>query len=661
MASLVVFGGGGDGENAEGGESVSDDQDLEEKDKPYVPHRKRKKSVRDGDGSYLPPYKKNRFRRQMSVLPSKFLLGGNIRDPLNLASLADAKVNAEVNKITPPPTSSPLNVPSSTNINHNQHQGQIPVFIPKNPVDPLGLSLPTDNPEDIIAGVRTNKHKKRHRKRHGRKRTDSECSVGTDNTVDEDEENVEVRQETQKKETTGSKLAKKDSEKEVKQEKNEGKKDWEEQRKSGEPSNPVSTAPIERRSKEDIASGDSIKTIVEVAKKLEDLSSRKEEKFLPKPEMSVGTVPAKDPTKEEHEKTTDKDKDKPISGSGSGPSDSKITPKGNEDQSGGRSGAYPCKSSEYVPLSSSYAPSPYIFDTMNPEDGFEIKPFESPSLTNYYCNAVTPSHLMEPFSPPPPREIPHFQKRMQLMSAGPPRPHELSLQRAVFQKPFYRRRFRHRSDPIVSPVIPQPGCGKKRGHHHHHNHRHGKKNNDKQGNSLNTSSTSTNSSHSSSSRKGGNKTNKQTNNEIKSFRSKDEIYQFGNYKQYYGYRTLDGDDNRLWVLKKDWFRGKDVLDIGCNIGHVTLSIARDFEARRVHGIDIDNNLITTARKNIKHYMIHDPSDKNVVFPNSLPMIYGAMQPPTGGGVTPQQFPFNVIFSQVSLVFICCNGLGVRFI
>ncbi|ODM92136.1 7SK snRNA methylphosphate capping enzyme [Orchesella cincta] len=636
--------------------------------------RKRKKSIHNStDVSYVPPYKKNRFRRQVSVLPSKFLLGGNIRDPLNLASLADAKVNAEVNKATPKSSASGL-VQAATRI------GQVPVFIPKNPDDPLGLGVSTENPDDIISGVRTGKNKKhRSRRRHGRKRTESECSVNTDTfdedndeevgTVlaggtkpganrkrsiselavsfgtsdDEDMEDVKGRLLNQKDSATTS-VVRNHEEKPVQPEKEpvvevkekEKVKAIIEQTEDCKAPTPVAEVKPGLKQNEEINTNKKKDTQVANEEKLPAIVS----------EDSIGITPTKDEGKDETVKVVNqKDAEEPQ-------------------QTG--VGVYPCKSSEYVPLSSSYAPSPYIFDTLNPEDAFEVKPFESPSLTNYCCNAMTPSHLMEPFSPPPRPEIPHFQRRMQTIGMGSHghHPHhrhpQMSLRRAVFQKPFHRRRFRHKSDPIVSPVIPQPGCGGRRNHHHHHhnnhNHRHNKKNGEKQG-TLNTSSSSSASNQSvlkkGSVPKGNNNrlnTTARNQNEIKNFRQKDEIYQFGNYKQYYGYRTTaDGDDPRLWILKKEWFRGKDVLDIGCNIGHVTLSIARDFEARRVHGIDIDNNLITTARKNIKHYMIHDPSDKTVVFPHSLPMIYGAMQPPSRVGTEPQQFPFNVMFSQENYV------------
>ena len=42
---------------------------------------------------------------------------------------------------------------------------------------------------------------------------------------------------------------------------------------------------------------------------------------------------------------------------------------------------------------------------------------------------------------------------------------------------------------------------------------------------------------------------------------------YGNYDRYYGYRVVDDEeDGRLQLLDPQWFRGMDVLDIGCNTG-----------------------------------------------------------------------------------------------
>ncbi|KHJ90427.1 cysteine protease domain, YopT-type [Oesophagostomum dentatum] len=83
-------------------------------------------------------------------------------------------------------------------------------------------------------------------------------------------------------------------------------------------------------------------------------------------------------------------------------------------------------------------------------------------------------------------------------------------------------------------------------------------------------------------------------------------YCYGNFDRYYGTRLDPGQkDSRLSVLKKEWFEKKSILDIGCNVGFLTLSIAKDFGPRRILGIDIDDHLIGVARKNIRHYCDQD--------------------------------------------------------
>lgn len=90
--------------------------------------------------------------------------------------------------------------------------------------------------------------------------------------------------------------------------------------------------------------------------------------------------------------------------------------------------------------------------------------------------------------------------------------------------------------------------------------------------------------------------------------AKDGKFQFGNYNRYYGYRNEPmSPDVRLECFRKEWFADKDVLDIGCNVGHVTLTIARDFDPHQIVGIDIDKNLIKSAIKNIRHYVYNKSS------------------------------------------------------
>jgi 7SK snRNA methylphosphate capping enzyme len=79
------------------------------------------------------------------------------------------------------------------------------------------------------------------------------------------------------------------------------------------------------------------------------------------------------------------------------------------------------------------------------------------------------------------------------------------------------------------------------------------------------------------------------------------FYIYGNYHTYYGYRidqALD-EDPRMKVLKNEWFEGRDCLDIGCNEGFITISMAQKFACRSILGIDIDDRLIGRARQNLK--------------------------------------------------------------
>ncbi|XP_034745919.1 7SK snRNA methylphosphate capping enzyme [Etheostoma cragini] len=80
-------------------------------------------------------------------------------------------------------------------------------------------------------------------------------------------------------------------------------------------------------------------------------------------------------------------------------------------------------------------------------------------------------------------------------------------------------------------------------------------------------------------------------------------FQYGNYNKYYGYRNPGAsEDGRVRVLRPEWFEGKDVLDLGCNSGHLTLYIAKMLRPARIVGLDIDSGLVHAARKNIRHYL-----------------------------------------------------------
>jgi 7SK snRNA methylphosphate capping enzyme len=72
--------------------------------------------------------------------------------------------------------------------------------------------------------------------------------------------------------------------------------------------------------------------------------------------------------------------------------------------------------------------------------------------------------------------------------------------------------------------------------------------------------------------------------------------QFGNKKDYYKKRgtRMSVIDPRLIVLDRMIFTGKDVLDVGCHCGLISLQLGKHFGAKSIRGIDIDYRLINTA-------------------------------------------------------------------
>ena len=135
-------------------------------------------------------------------------------------------------------------------------------------------------------------------------------------------------------------------------------------------------------------------------------------------------------------------------------------------------------------------------------------------------------------------------------------------------------------------------------------------------------------------------------------RRKTQKFQYGNYCKYYGYRNPDCEDGRLKAMKAEWFAGKEVLDVGCNVGHVTLSIAKRWGPSRVVGLDIDGALIRSARQNIRHYLSEEMAAAEgggrKGFPAALLASRGPIAaprlPPDGPGAA--DFPHNVVFVTV---------------
>ncbi|XP_043933279.1 7SK snRNA methylphosphate capping enzyme [Protopterus annectens] len=141
------------------------------------------------------------------------------------------------------------------------------------------------------------------------------------------------------------------------------------------------------------------------------------------------------------------------------------------------------------------------------------------------------------------------------------------------------------------------------------------------------------------------------------FKSNQKKFQYGNYSQYYGYRNpARSEDQRLKVMNADWFEGKRVLDLGCNVGHVTLGIAKNCKPSHIVGIDIDGGLIYAAKRNIRHYLSEEmmcsqeEGSAKRHFPVSMTVSRGPIAaPPVPLQSSGCEFPNNITFIQANYV------------
>uniref|UniRef100_A0A5S6R527 RNA methyltransferase n=1 Tax=Trichuris muris TaxID=70415 RepID=A0A5S6R527_TRIMR len=108
-------------------------------------------------------------------------------------------------------------------------------------------------------------------------------------------------------------------------------------------------------------------------------------------------------------------------------------------------------------------------------------------------------------------------------------------------------------------------------------------------------------------------------------KKKHQKFRYGNYSRYYGKRMGQVAllDPRMHLLQAEWFQGCRVLDIGCNVGTLTIAIAQEFAPRHIVGIDIDSYLVHLARKNLQEYgpIVAPPisarPDEDAPYPNNV--------------------------------------------
>ncbi|XP_036334055.1 probable RNA methyltransferase CG1239, partial [Rhagoletis pomonella] len=109
-----------------------------------------------------------------------------------------------------------------------------------------------------------------------------------------------------------------------------------------------------------------------------------------------------------------------------------------------------------------------------------------------------------------------------------------------------------------------------------------------------------------------------------------ERFIYGNYSQYYGYRNKGCEcrDIRLEVFatQPELFQGKEVLDIGCNSGLITMEVAKRFVVKSIVGLDIDRTLINQANKALvrqkKTLPLENESRRLQRFPYNVSFVHG---------------------------------------
>ena len=137
------------------------------------------------------------------------------------------------------------------------------------------------------------------------------------------------------------------------------------------------------------------------------------------------------------------------------------------------------------------------------------------------------------------------------------------------------------------------------------------------------------------------------------FRQKDWKFSHGSYSAK-GTVLGEFEDHRLAYFSKEMFSGKDVLDVGCGVGHVSLSVARDFGAHHVVGLDIDQKVVDTALKNKRHAesaMLPEFAR----FPVAIRRRLGPIVAPRRLSQPSDKFPHNVIFVTVFVQFIFADS------
>lgn len=103
-----------------------------------------------------------------------------------------------------------------------------------------------------------------------------------------------------------------------------------------------------------------------------------------------------------------------------------------------------------------------------------------------------------------------------------------------------------------------------------------------------------------------------------------------------GFLSPGGPDEVARVLEGIDLTGRSVLDIGCGVGGVDVSLVETFGAGWVTGIDVEDTVLASARRRVQRHGLADRIGVVKVAPGPLPF------PPAS---------FDIVFSKDSIVHI----------
>lgn len=134
------------------------------------------------------------------------------------------------------------------------------------------------------------------------------------------------------------------------------------------------------------------------------------------------------------------------------------------------------------------------------------------------------------------------------------------------------------------------------------------------------------------------------------FRANAEKFCYGNHVTNQSNWNFGNDsdvDHRLRFFNESLFLRKDVLDIGCNTGRLSLHIAAHYRPKKVVGIDIDKKLINKAQRTVRLHLSKEV-ERNESFPSSMATLYGPLSKLVKSSMKHSyQFPNNITFFEVS--------------